>query len=100
MKVVAITILNPNSITICNIYCIPNKEVRQDDLAEIVAHLQRPFLLLGDFNAKKQLWDQDFPTDRGRTTENLLRGKPGMPKGWIKNTTIFRSTWKQLLTCR
>ena len=73
LEVVAITIYAPNPLTICNVYCSPNKELRHSDLTEIVYQLHRPYLLLGDFNEKNQLWEIDLPTDsRERTIEILL----------------------------
>ena len=42
LEVVAITIYVPNPLTICNIYCSPNKELRHSDLTKIVNQLHRP----------------------------------------------------------
>lgn len=60
-------------LTICNIYFSPQDMPTLRDLDSIVAQLPRPFIFLGDFNAKHHIWGNDAVDIRGRTVENFLR---------------------------
>lgn len=64
LETVAVTIHSGKKITICNIYLSPNSNVSKDEIHSVVQQLPRPFLLLGDFNAKHPLWDTINLTDQ------------------------------------
>lgn len=69
----AVTIYLPRKITVCTLY-LPHLPVSYDDLADLIAQLPRPFLLLGDMNAKSPQWGAcNATTDhRGALFERLL----------------------------
>ncbi|KAI5753900.1 hypothetical protein M8J77_004220 [Diaphorina citri] len=65
----------PYDISICSIYVPPRRTpLREDHLSDIVAQLQRPFLICGDFNGHSGLWNNDRQTsnDNGKEIENFL----------------------------
>ena len=73
LEVVAVTIHNGKEFTIGSIYLSPNVNVPKEDLRTVIQQLPRPFLLLGDYNAKHPSWDLINPVDlRGKLIENLL----------------------------
>ncbi|MEL7079277.1 MAG: reverse transcriptase family protein [Cyanobacteria bacterium J06582_2] len=73
LEAVAITIHSGKNITICSIYLSPNSGVTKDELTDVIRQLPRPFLLLGDFNAKHPLWDgKNLEDQRGKIIEKLL----------------------------
>ena len=52
----AISINIPTKITICNIYISPSTPVTVSDMKRLIEQLPNPFLILGDFNARHQMW--------------------------------------------
>ena len=73
LEAVAITIHSGKKISICSIYLSPNSNITKDELRSVISQLPRPFLLLGDFNAKHPLWDPKHPADqRGKMIEKII----------------------------
>ena len=73
LETVAVSIHSGRKITICSIYLSPNSNITKDELLGVIRQLPRPFLLLGDFNAKHPLWDSRNPSDqRGKLLENII----------------------------
>lgn len=71
LQVVAVEIDYPIKMTIANIY-LPNFDWSVEDLKNITAQLQTPYLILGDFNAHNPLWGSDNLDRRGRLIEQFL----------------------------
>ena len=59
--------------TICNIYIAPGEAITAASLLNLLNQLNRPFLILGDFNAKSTLWGNETNDIHGRIIEQLLR---------------------------
>ena len=73
LEAVAITINSGKQHTICSIYLSPSANIRKDEIRDLIRQLPRPFLMLGDFNAKHPLWDSLNNDDaRGRDVAGLL----------------------------
>ena len=72
LQAIAIQIHLDRLVTICNIYISPNEELRQDTLETLIDQLPEPFILLGDFNAKHELWGEAASDARGRVIESLV----------------------------
>ena len=74
LQAVAISIKLFKRITICSFYCAPNDSIRsfQRDLEDLLDQLPKPYLVLGDFNAKNPLWYADDVDQRGAAIENIL----------------------------
>ena len=60
------------TITLCNIYIPPNEAITPEDLNNIINHLPKPFILLGDFNAHNPIWGSSKINPRGRVIENII----------------------------
>lgn len=71
LQVIAVQILYPLKITICNIY-LPDIYWNSDDLKDIINQLPTPFIIVGDFNSHNPLWGSDRLDTRGRTIEELI----------------------------
>jgi len=73
IEAIAVTIYSERKITVCSIYISPNVIARKEELSRLIGQLPRPFLLLGDLNAKHPLWDFTHPADqRGKEVEKLI----------------------------
>ena len=73
LQAVAISIKLNKRITICSIY-IPPGDLRfsQRELEDLIRQLPAPFMLLGDFNAKNEVWYGETTDAKGRIIENVL----------------------------
>ena len=86
LEAVAATVVLPKKkITVCSLYISPNTPLDKADLKALIQQLPRPFLLLGDFNAKHSLWGSPVDDVQGRTVvevmleENLVLLNSGYP---------------------
>ena len=57
--------------TVCSLY-LPHVPVSKQDITDLLTQLPRPFLLLGDMNAKSPLWGEPTADPRGRLFEDPL----------------------------
>lgn len=71
-EAIAIKLLIPTEITICNIYLPDSQNLNLSELTNLINQLPSPFLLLGDFNARNILWGSNYTDTRGRVIESLL----------------------------
>lgn len=58
--------------TICNVYLPPNDNISSQQLKDLIAQLPAPYVLVGDFNARHDLWGDSMCNRRGRIIESLL----------------------------
>ena len=72
LEVVAARIAFNKSITVASIYLSPSVNINKNSLLEVIDQLPRPFLILGDFNAKSPLWGSDILDSRGKMIEDVL----------------------------
>ena len=73
LEAVAVSINSGRKITVCSIYLSPNANITREELVGIIQQLPRPFLLLGDFNAKHPLWGHRSPANqRGKLLEKII----------------------------
>lgn len=63
---------NGKLLTICNIYLHPNARLETRDLSGLVDQLPRPYLLLGDFNARNPMWGDETRNQHGVAVEQFL----------------------------
>ena len=67
------TINSTKRYTICSVYLSPNAQIDMEEWKSLIRQLPRPFLLLGDFNAKHLAWDFENSADpRGRAVQSIL----------------------------
>lgn len=57
--------------TVCSIY-LPHIPIQQSDIESLIVQLPRPFLLLGDMNARHHLWGENIINEKGQIFENLI----------------------------
>ena len=58
--------------TICSIYLSPSLTVNETELLNLINQLPKPFLLLGDMNARHYRWGEHLCNDRGNLFEKIL----------------------------
>lgn len=72
LQAVAIKIQLDQLYTICSIYLPPNDPINREEIEEITAQLEEPFLLMGDFNARHPYWGDNTTNRKGRIVERIL----------------------------
>ena len=73
LEAAAATTNSTKRYTISSVYLSLNDNIDMEELKSLIRQLPRPFLLLGDFNAKHPVWDFENPADpRGRAAQSLL----------------------------
>ena len=73
LEAVAITVHLERQYTICSLYLSPNVNITKEEVRDLIHQLPRPYLLMGDFNAKHPAWDLENQTDaRGRMVQSLI----------------------------
>ena len=63
LEAVAVAVHADRQYTICSLYLSPNTNITKEEVRDLVHQLPRPYLLMGDFNAKHPAWDLENPTD-------------------------------------
>ena len=72
LQAVAASVKLHKRIAVCSVYLPPGQAILKRDLEGLIDQLPRPFLLLGDFNARSKLWyDTDYCA-RGKMVEKLI----------------------------
>ena len=74
LQATAVRLYLNNVYTVCSLY-LPHTDVSKTDVAALLDQLPRPFLLLGDMNARSPLWEPAFTSAsnrRGVLFEDLL----------------------------
>ena len=72
IEAVAARVSLHRTITICNIYLPPSRDVSKQEIEDLLEQLPAPILLLGDFNAHSPIWGGDRTTPRGRSLEEIF----------------------------
>ena len=73
LEAVAVTVNSNRQYTICSLYLSPNANINKEEVRDLIHQLPRPYLLMGDFNAKHPEWDLENPADaRGRMIQSLM----------------------------
>ena len=72
LEALAIRINIGKEYTVCNIYVSPSEPVTTQQIINLVDQLPTPFILLGDLNARSDLWGDTVTNNHGHVIENLL----------------------------
>ena len=72
LQAVAVSVKFKKRITVCSIYLPPGEIIHKHQLETLIDQLPRPFLLLGDFNARSKLWYDTTYCGRGKMIEKLI----------------------------
>ena len=78
LEAIAVTISDPNKLTICNIYLPRSHNFNLADLQQLTDQLPKPYIIVGDFNSHNTLWSSPNIDNRGKIVEN-----------WIENDNII-----------
>lgn len=71
-EAVAVKVNFPIILTICNVYISPNLPFNLIELNQLISHLPKPFILLGDFNAHAEIWGSETDSPRGKAILDLI----------------------------
>ena len=72
LQAIAVSVKLKKRTTVCSLYLPPGTTIPKKTLADLIEQLPRPFLLLGDFNAKSKLWYNNDYCQRGKMVEQLI----------------------------
>ena len=74
LQAIAVSVKLFKRITVCSFYVPPNANTGsfQKDLENLIEQLPKPFLILGDFNARSPLWYCEHTDARGEAIEKIL----------------------------
>lgn len=71
IEAVAITIMHPVVINICNIYLPNDQEINEQQLSQLINQIPTPRILIGDFNAHNTIWGSTHTDRRGTVIEKF-----------------------------
>lgn len=72
LQAVAVSLKLHRRIAVCSLYLPPGQVIRRQELEGLINQLPRPFLLLGDFNARSKFWYDSNYCARGKMVERLI----------------------------
>lgn len=72
IEAIAAYIEPPVNLNLVNIYIPPDKKIDKKDLQEVIDQVNKPLIIMGDFNAHNQLWGATKTTTRGKIIEEIL----------------------------
>ena len=72
LEYLAIRIKLRREYTICNIYISPTEDISKQQLLNLMNQLPRPFILIGDLNARHEAWGDSTNNTHGRVIQDLL----------------------------
>lgn len=75
LEVVAVSIRLKTPLCICNIYLPDSTTFTFNDLNDIIQQLPKPFIFLGDFNSRNQVWGSHLTDNRGKIMEKFLNNE-------------------------
>ena len=64
--------IDDQMVTVCNLYISPSQRLTIEQINNLITQLPTPFLILGDINAKHNLWGDQQIYPRGRIFENTI----------------------------
>ena len=71
LQAVAVTLHIGKQYTICSLY-LPHSVITRQEIENLIRQLHKPFLILGDFNAKSPIWGETRSDNRGKMIENVI----------------------------
>ena len=75
LEVIAVSIRLKTPLCICNIYLPDSTNLTLNDLNDIIKQLPKPFIFLGDFNSRSQMWGSHHTDQRGKTMEKFIENE-------------------------
>ena len=75
LQAVAVQIKAKKLYTVCSLYLPPDDNIPYEDIVDLLHQLPRPFLILGDFNSRHQLWGDTVSNQKGRMISSLIENE-------------------------
>lgn len=75
LETIAVSICLKTPLYICNIYLPDSTTLILNDLNDINQQLPKPFIFLGNFNSRNQIWGSHFTDHRGKIMEKFLENE-------------------------
>ena len=72
LETIAIRIHVGKQITLCNIYITPDEIISSQQINNLITQLPKPFILVGDFNARSNVWGDVEINDHGQVISDIL----------------------------
>ena len=66
------TIGHRTTATVASMYIPGSKNIDREEVSQIINNLPRPCILLRDFNAHDQMWEEQRTASRGRKTKHII----------------------------
>ena len=72
LQAVAVSISLNMTITLCSVYLPPSSPIDIRKVENLINQLQKPFILMGDFNSHHALWGCMNTNEKGRIIEDFI----------------------------
>ena len=94
LQAVAVSVKIGKRITYCSLYLPPGDIIKKEDLTGLLDQLPKPYMVLGDFNARSTLWHMEETNSsacrRGAMIEELIAENDIFLLDGNKNTHMSR----------
>ena len=75
LQAVAVEVHLKRKYTLCSLYLPPNSPVTQTEILDLLRQLPRPFLLMGDLNARHPLWGDVTSNQKGNLIASIIENE-------------------------
>ena len=95
LQVVAARIHTNKSYTICSLYLPPTQVITEQDISNLIRQLPKPFILMGDFNARDPFWGDSLTNANGKVILKIIESfnlcclNDGSPTHYHSQTDSF-----------
>lgn len=75
LETIAIRIEHSEPFIICNIYLPNQTKLHLTEVENITRQLQKPYIIVGDFNSHNIIWGSNNTNQKGKTIEKLVQNE-------------------------
>ena len=75
LQAVAVQVSLKRQYSICSLYLPPNNPVTVEDLKDLLQQLPKPFIILGDLNARHPVWGDIVTNQKGNIISSLIEAE-------------------------
>ncbi|KAA0201988.1 hypothetical protein HAZT_HAZT007569, partial [Hyalella azteca] len=97
LQAVAVRLQLHRLLTVCNIYVPPRYPLSIYDLVQLSRQLPPPYLIIGDFNARNQIWEDTITNQHGDIVEQFLGTRKRPNPWWTPACTLANLERKRAL---
>jgi ribonuclease HI/exonuclease III len=90
LQAVAVSVKVHKRITLCSLYLPPGTNIRKEHLTGLLDQLPKPYMVLGDFNARSTLWYENEDNPRGTMIVEVIAENDVFILDEDKNTHMSR----------